>query len=96
MMSEGQVTDMTGGPPQKRRLSGRPVGESGRTFVGIKLELPLHEHEQLRSNSHTDRTSMTKLARECIRIGLVVKNAQRNGDVVAIMGPNGKRKSTLV
>jgi hypothetical protein len=91
---DGKVTDMTGGAPFKAKPPGRPVGQGGRKPVWMKLQLPAHEHEKLARVSKIELRPMLHLVRDCIKIGLMVKEAQRNGEEVVVMA-NGRRKLTL-
>ena len=92
---DGRVTDMTGGPAMPSPRPGHPVGEGGRRPIGVRLPMPPHEHDKLARASRIEVKPMVQLARECIKIGLLVKEAQRNGEEVVVMS-GGRRKMTLV
>lgn len=82
------VIDMTGGEPrQLLRVKSKTIP--------MTMDLPEHEHLKLLHAHKEEAKPMKFLARECLLIGLRVKEAYRQGYKVAVIGASGRVKHTI-
>lgn len=83
--AEPMVIDMSGGEGVARlRIRNKTIP--------MTMDLPEREHLKLQQSANYESKPMKYLARECLRIGLAVKEAQRQGFECAIVGASGRIK----
>jgi len=63
--------------------------------IPVTLDLPEREHQKLNAAATAEAKPMKYLARDCLLIGLAVKEAQRKGFKCAIVGSGGRIKYTI-
>lgn len=86
--AESLVIDMTGGEP-------RALLRVKSKTIPMTMDLPEHEHLKLLHAHKEEAKPMKFLARECMLIGLRVKEAYRQGYKVAVVGASGRIKHTI-